>query len=114
MYRNLQAVAANYAAHGVDRFLLARAVETQAALQSCIAAVAAEEVVVCRLRASVETMQQRIGSRELGVCWDKYIERVTILNDALDDARLENFEVTNEGRPLNVVVKEMLERAHWL
>ena len=114
MYRNLQAVAGNYVALGVDRFLLARAIENHAELERCRAAVAATEVTVCRLTALVETMQQRIGSRELGVCRGKYIERVTTLNDAPDRAQLENFVVTNEGRPLTDVANEVLERARWL
>lgn len=114
MYRNLQAVVSNYAALGVDRFLLARAIETQASLQSCIAAVAAEEAVVCRLTASVETMKQRIGSRELGIGRTTYIDRVVTLNTVLDQARVEDFAVANEDRPLTEVAGEVLERTHWL
>jgi hypothetical protein len=114
MYCNLQAVAQNYVAFGVDRFLLARAIETQMELQGCVAAVAAKEVAVCRLTTSIETMQRRVGSRERGVCRDKYIERVKTLNEALDHAQLENFVVTNGGRSLTEVANEVLERAHWL
>jgi cytidylate kinase len=113
MYRNLQAVAHNYAVLGVDRFLVARAIESQFALQSCIAAVAAREVIVCRLAAPVETMQQRVQSRELGMSRNKYIERVAILNTALDRAGLENFVIINEGRPLHDIANEVLERAGW-
>ncbi len=93
MYRNLKTVWHNYAALGVDRLLLARAIENQA---------------------SIETMQQRVGSRELGVCRTQYIDRVITLNSALDRALLENFVITNEGRSLTEVAKEVLERARWL
>lgn len=81
MYRNLQAVWQNYAALGVDRLLLARAIESRAHLERCVVAVGAKEVVVCRLAASLETMQERVGSRELGVGRNKYIERVKMLNE---------------------------------
>src|SRR6266566_3544740 len=111
MYRNLQAVARNYAALGVDRFMVARAVENQAELERCVNGVAAQEVVVCRVSASVKTMQQRVGSRESGVARGKYVKRVGILNDTLDRAQLENFVVRNEGRPLTEVANEMLGRA---
>ena len=114
MYRNLKAVWHNYVTLGVDRLLLARAIENKADLERCLAAVAAKEVVVCRLTASIETMQQRVGLREQGVCRGKYIERVITLNAALDQARLENFLITNEGRSLTEVAKEVLERARWL
>ncbi len=114
MYRNLQAVAGNYTALGVDRFLLARAIEDQAEVERCIVAVAANEVVVCRLTAAVETMQQRVGSRELGIGRAKYVERVVALNNALDHAQLEKFVISNEDRPLTEVANELLERAGWL
>jgi hypothetical protein len=114
MCRNLRAVAQNYAALGIDRFMVARAVENQAELERCVDAVAAQEVAVCRIIASVETMQRRVASRESGVGRGKYIERVAILNDILDRAQLEKLVVRNEGRPLTEVANEMLERAHWL
>lgn len=114
MYRNLQAVWQNYAALGVDRLLLARAIESRAHLERCVVAVGAKEVVVCRLAASLETMQERVGSRELGVGRNKYIERVKMLNDAVDHAQLENFAVINEGRLLTEVATEVLESAGWL
>ena len=114
MYRNLKTVWGNYVDYGIDRLLLARAVENHVEFEHCLAAVAAKEVVVCRLMASIETMQQRVGSRELGVCRSQYIDRVITLNSALDRAQLENFVITNEGRSLTEVAKEVLERARWL
>ncbi len=114
MYRNLETVWRNYMTLGVDRLLLARAIESHADFERCLAAVAAKEVVVCRLMASIETMQQRVGLRELGVCRSQYIDRVITLNSALDRALLENFVITNEGRSLTEVAKEVLERSGWL
>ncbi len=114
MYRNLQDVAQNYAVLGIERFMVARAVENQAEFERCVNAVAAQEVVVCRLTAPIETMQRRVASRESGVGRGKYIERVAILNDILDRSQLENFVVRHEGRPLTEAANEMLERAHWL
>jgi hypothetical protein len=114
MYRNLQAVAQNYAALGVDRLLLARAIENRTDLERCVSAVAAREIKICRLTASIETMMQRVGSRELGIGRARYIERVITLNDVLGHARLENFAISNEDRPLTDVANELLERAAWL
>ena len=114
MYRNLKTIWHNYAHNGADRLLLARAVEDHAEFERCLTAVAAKEVVVCRLAASIETMQQRVGLRELGACRGKYIERVVTLNDALNRAGLENFAISNEDHPLTEVATEVLERARWL
>jgi hypothetical protein len=114
MYRNLKAVWQNYAALGITRLLLARALENEAELHLCLESVAAESVVVCRLTAPIETMQQRVALRELGVLRSKYIGRVVTLNDALENAQLENFAVANNDRPLTEVATEVLERAGWL
>src|SRR5215467_7239666 len=52
MFSNLRSVCENYAALGVRRFLVARAIETQAQLEICREAASAAEVVVCRLASS--------------------------------------------------------------
>jgi hypothetical protein len=114
MYRNLKCVWHNYAEHGVDRLLIARAVEDYHELDHCLAAVAAKEVVLCRLTASLETMQRRVAAREQGICRDKYIDRVATLNAALDQALLENFVVSSEGRSITDVAMEVLQHARWL
>jgi phosphoglycolate phosphatase-like HAD superfamily hydrolase len=114
MYRNLRAVAQNYAAAGVDKLLVARAIETQAELERCVSTVGAKNIMVCRLKASIQTMQQRVASRELGIGRDEYIERVISLHETLDRAALENFVITNEDRALTDVANEVLERAGWL
>jgi hypothetical protein len=36
------------------------------------------------------------------------------LNETLNHARLEDFVITNEDRPLADVANEVLERAGWL
>jgi cytidylate kinase len=114
MYRILNSVWHNYVDHGVDRLLLARAVEDHHELERCLAAVAAKALVVCRLTASIKTMQRRVASRELGICRDEYIGRVATLNAALDQSPLENFVVSSEGRPITEVAIEVLQRARWL
>jgi DNA repair ATPase RecN len=91
MYANLRCVCKNYAALGVQRFLLARAVEDRGQLEVWRNATSATETVVCRLISSIETMQRRIQIRETGVLGQQYIDRVAKLNLILDHARLEGF-----------------------
>jgi len=74
----------------------------------------AREVVVCRLTASVETMEQRVSGRETGILRGQFIERVAELNRILDGARLENFAVRNENRSLTEVAREVLVEARWI
>jgi hypothetical protein len=114
MYRNLQSVCTNYASLGVRRFLLARAMEDRAELELCRGIVSDTNLVVCRLTASIETMEQRIRMRELGISKGKYVARVAKLNALLDRARLEDFTVSSESRPVTEIAHEMLVKAGWI
>ena len=114
MYRNLQSVCENYASLGVNRLLLARAIEDPTELELCKIAVSASNTVVCRLTASVEAMEQRVKMRESGVLRQDYIARVAELSTTLDRAKLDNFTVTNDNRPLTDVANELLVKAGWI
>jgi hypothetical protein len=114
MYGNLQSICKNYASIGVTRVLVARAIEDRAELERCRSAVSASNTVVCRLAASIETMQRRVNLRESGVSQREYVARVANLNLTLDNAQLEDFIVTSEGRSVTEVAKEMLVRGEWI
>jgi hypothetical protein len=113
MYRNLRSLCENYASLGVERLLLARAIEGPAELELCRKAVSAASIVVCRLTASVEAMEKRVKMRESGISQREYIARVAKLNVILDRARLEDFSVTSENRSVTEVAEEMLVKAGW-
>jgi len=114
MYDNLRSVCKNYAALGVQRFLLARALEDRAQLELCCEIVPATNTVVCRLTAGIAAMKQRVQMRETGVSQLEYVARVEKLNAILDRARLEDFTVCNENRSLTEVAMEMLIKAGWI
>jgi hypothetical protein len=114
MYRNLQSVSKNYSSLGVRRFLVARAIEDRIELELCRGVVSATNTIVCRLAASIETMQQRVKMRESGVSQREYVARVAELNVILDRRRLEDFAVASEDRSLTEVAHEMLLRAGWI
>lgn len=114
MFRNLRSVWENCVAYGLTLLLLARAMEDRAELERCRGAVSAEETVICRLTASIETMQQRVRGREPGTLQQKYVARVAELEVVLDRSRLETFSIVNENRSVIDVAQEMLTRAGWL
>jgi len=114
MYRNLQSICQNYAAAGVRRIVLARAMEDRVELESCRGVVLATNTMVCRLIAGIETMQRRVETRESGLAQQQYVARVSKLNAILDRARLENFVVVNENRSVSDVANEMLIKAGWI
>jgi hypothetical protein len=114
MYDNLRSICRNYAALGVRRFLVARAIEDGAQLRLCREIIPAANTILCRLTASIEAMKRRVQTREQGISQPEYVARVAKLNAILDRAQLEDFAVTNEGRPLTEVAIEVLTRAGWI
>jgi hypothetical protein len=114
MFENLRSVCGNYAAHGVQRFMVARAIEDDAQLKLCRNIIPAANTVVCRLVATIETMRWRVEMRELGILQPEYVARVEELNSILDQAQLEDFIVVNENRPLTGVALEVLVKARWI
>jgi len=86
MYRNLESLCRNYDAAGVARLLLARTMENRAELELCRKIVSTPNVVVCRLTAELETMEQRIKTRESGLLRQQYIARAAKLNAILEEA----------------------------
>lgn len=113
-YRNLALVWKNYAALGLTRLLLARALETQMELQSCRNALPGAELVVCRITADLQTMQERVRLREPGERQGFYVARVAELERLLDRAAVEDFSIRNQGRSVTEVARDLLVRAGWL
>jgi hypothetical protein len=114
MYRNLRSVHKNCADAGLERILLARAIENRAMLNLIRGIVPAPHTVVCRLTASIEAMQQRVAMRDRGMLQRELVARVAELNAILDRVALEDFTVVNENRSLTDVALEMLVKAGWI
>jgi hypothetical protein len=114
MYENLRSVCWNYAVLGVQRFLVARAFENAAQLKLCREIIPAVHTMVCRLTASLATMERRVEIRDSGISQLELVARVPELNAILDRARLEDFVVANENRLLTQTAIEMLVKAGWI
>ncbi len=115
MFANLAAVWPVYAAAGAERLLVARVVEDRSELRRYRQAVPGAKVIVCRLTASIGTMQARLRMREPGMFQAQGIARSAELADILERKRVEDFTVDNdEGRPVTEVAREVLRRAGWI
>ncbi|MBI1872935.1 MAG: hypothetical protein HYS05_03480 [Acidobacteria bacterium] len=112
--RNLASVWGNYAAVGVKRLLLACAIEDGAELDRLYRTLQIAEGVVCRLRAGVQTMEQRIRVREPGMLQEQLVRRAVELEAVLDRTHVEDFSIANDDRPVTDVAHELLRRAGWL
>ena len=70
---------------------------------------------LCRRKiASLETLRHRVKARQSCALQQEFAARVAELNSILDRARLEDFTVANENRPLNEVAIEVLLKAGWI
>src|SRR5437762_7960300 len=114
LIRNLAAVWHNYAATGITRLLLSEVLDTAAKRERLRQTIPGAEIVVCRLRATFDTMQQRIRLREPGMLQDQFVARIGELEASLDAGRVEDFSVQNDGRSVTEVAREILVRAGWL
>jgi hypothetical protein len=114
MYKNLRCVCRNYAALGVRRFLVARAIEGDAQLALCREIIPAASTMVCRLIAGTEVMSRRVAARETGISRQECIARVATLHAILDSVRLEDFVMVNEKRLLHEVALEIVLRMQWI
>jgi adenylylsulfate kinase len=113
-YRNLSAVWSNYAALGVTRLLLAGAIENRDELNRILAVLPDAAIVLCRLTATLATMQQRVSLREPGMLHDKLVARVSELDEILDRAGLEDFSLSNDDGSVTRVATELLARSGWI
>ena len=112
--RNIAAAAGNFAAVGIDRLLIAGAVETRTELERIQHAVDAPRIVTCRLRAPIDVMEARVSARERGIHAQRYIDRVRVLEKLLDDVALEEFEVDTGHNSITSAATEMLQQAGWI
>lgn len=108
--RNLAAVWTNYHAAGAERLVLARVIEARRELLAIQEAVPGARITVCRLTASVETLQQRVRRRELGAGLDWHLARAAELAAHFAHVEVADFVVDTENRPPAEIAAEVVAR----
>ena len=112
--RNLAAIGRNVVAAGIVRIHVAEAVETRNQFERICEALPGAAIIVCRLTASLATMESRLRVREPGMHQDRLVVRSRVLDERMEAAKLENFVVVNDGRSVTDVAREVLQRADWI
>jgi hypothetical protein len=112
--RNFAAVATNCLAAGIDRFVVAVAVESGEVLAGLQAAFPGATITIARLSVSAQTMESRLRIREPGIRQAEFLRRSRNLDLTLTAAALEDFTVTNDDCSVTAVAEELLQRAGWL
>jgi hypothetical protein len=112
--RNLAAVFENFVSAGIERVLLAVAVESRRDLEALSAAMSHPELVVCRLLARPETMERRVRMREPGMQQEAFVARSRALDAILNAAKVEDFTTPNDDGDVSAVALDVLRRAGWV
>lgn len=112
-FRNLASVWANFQAAGAERLVVAFVAESRDDLKRYEEAVPGAELTICRLVASQETREARLRAREVGSGLSWHLNRTVELENILQAVALEDFCVENEGRSLEAVALEVLQKAGW-
>ncbi len=113
-FKNLAAVWRNFRVAGAERLAVARVVEARSELGLYHEAVPAAEITVVRLRASDAELQERVARLGIGIGRDWHAARATELAGIMDRARVEDLLFETDGRSVNEIAREILERTGWL
>jgi adenylylsulfate kinase len=111
---NLASVWINFREAGATRLVIAGVLERADDLEGYRRAIPGAAITTCRLVASETTRFARLRSREHGAGLEWHLHRTVELEGILETARLEDFVVTNDDRPLRAVAAEVLARAKWV
>ena len=112
--KNVTALFNNCRSAGIDRLLVAAAIENATQLEELRVASRAAEIIVCRLTAAHQTMAARLRTRDPGVRREEFVERSRMLDAILTAAGVEDFSIDNDGRDVTAVATELLQRAGWI
>lgn len=110
--KNLAAIWANFQEYDASRLVIADVIETRDELERYRAAIPGAELFVVRLRASLETLAQRVRQRELGSGLEWHLARAPVLAALMDHSQVEDRLVETDGRSIIQIAQEIL--AAWL
>jgi hypothetical protein len=110
---NLIAVWPNFRSRGARRLVLARMLHSVDELEALKGALPGVDLVVVRVVASPDTIEERLRRRDTGAELAEHLDAAPGMTRVLDGLGLEDVRVTNEGRPVTEVAAEVLGRLGW-
>lgn len=110
--RNLAAIWRNFQEYGATRLVVADVIETRDGLERYKSALPGADIFVARLRASLETLAQRVRQRETGAGLAWHLTRAPVLAEIMDRNRVENLLIETDGKSVQQIAEEILTA--WL
>lgn len=112
--QNLAAVAANFAAAGIDHLVLARGIVSPGGLKALAAAIPGWDLSVIRLVALRPTVEQRIRARDSGAELQAHLGELDDISHRVAEATPQAHVVVNDQRDLGDLAREVMRSAHWI
>jgi gluconate kinase len=112
--RNLAAIWANLRETGVRHAILARAVLRRDTVHALRRAIPEADLTVVRLTAPPEMIEDRLRRRDSGAILEGHLRESRTLAAAMDEARVEDLVVVNDGRPIQDIAAAIVSDLGWL
>jgi dephospho-CoA kinase len=112
--QNLSAIWPNFVATGIRYAVIEGVIETPELHRLFRSSLPGADITVVRVAAPQPVVEQRINEREIGDYLERLLARSAELTPILETAAVEDFTVSNDGRPIQEVAAEVLGRLGWL
>lgn len=110
---NLRDLWRNAAAAGARNLVVARVIESRADVEAIEAAVGADPVVVCRLRAEVATLRRRVRQRERGASLTWHLDRAAALAESLERSAPANHIIDTDRINAGQAAAALVDLIKW-
>lgn len=107
--QNLRSIFPNYVAAGIERLIISDVIETQENIEDMKSAMPGAEITIIRLKASIETIHERIRGRDTGEALKWSLKRSIVLNEQMDTNNLEDFTFDTDGLTAHEVAKLVID-----
>lgn len=111
--KNLAAIWPNFQAYGATSLVVAAVIETRDDLDRYREAIPGAAIFVVRLRASLETLAQRVRQREQGAGLEWHLARAPELAAIMDHNNVEDLLIETDGKTVVQIAREILAGSGW-
>jgi hypothetical protein len=112
--KNLALMWGNFAAAGAERLIIAGIISSRAEIPEYEALIPGGKVTVCRLRAPIDVLHERVREREKGAGLQWHLDRSIVHYHEFERGGVEDFVVETANRPLRDVALSVLQGAGWI
>lgn len=110
---NLAAIWPNFRTRGATHVVMSRLVHEPEQIAAYRQALSDVDLVVVRVTASAETIQNRLSRRDTGSILEEHLSEAEKMSSLLDASKVGDFSIANADRPIRDVTTELLDKLGW-